>query len=96
MLGLDINGLFYLKPDYSAASPQHESYIYPIHLQHNTPIHSTHWARGGDVLRKSVNNYDMSSLIVASMWATYHPPINKDILVPISVQKPCLKASFHS
>ena len=30
MLGLDINGLFYLKPDYSAASPQHESYIYPI------------------------------------------------------------------
>ena len=41
MLGLDINGLFYLKPDYSAASRQHESYIYPIHLQHNTPIHST-------------------------------------------------------
>ena len=43
MLGLDINGLFYLKPDYSAASPQHEISIFTPYTynSYNTPIHYT-------------------------------------------------------
>ena len=58
MLGLDINGLFYLKPDYSAASPQHDIYIYPIHLQQLQHPHTLHTHRGPVVLMKNVNNYD--------------------------------------